>query len=323
MTLGGRSRTLWLAAALAAAVAPWLASGLAHQTRQPLPAEPLGTDGEAIFPVVEGWGPAKDGSTVILLGHYNRNSRTALDIPIGPDNRIEPGGPDHGQPTHFEPGQQHGVFAIKVPPDFGTNRLTWTITVNGQSSRVSFWLNPPYFIDFFRHAASGNQPPVVRFAADGPTHTGPPIATAQTLSGTVGQPVTLRLWASDVPGTAVGAGDELAALRGRTPRIVDPVAIVGNETFGGPGAARARSDPPDIVVNWHKYRGPGTATFGQRRLPLVTKGDAALFVEATTTASFSAPGDYTLRAQITDESGPNGGGDQCCWTTAHVKVTIK
>ena len=139
-----------------------------QKPREPLPAEPLGSGAEAIFPVLEGWGPHKDGSTVILLGYYNRNRTTSFDIPIGPDNRIEPGGPDYGQPTHFEPFQQHGVFAIKVPPGFGTSKLTWTLKVNGQESKVTFWLNPPYWVDFFKNAASGNEPPVVALRARWP-----------------------------------------------------------------------------------------------------------------------------------------------------------
>ena len=40
-----------------------------------------------------------------------------LDIPIGPNNRIEPGGPDMGQPTHFLPGRQWGMFTVPVPKD--------------------------------------------------------------------------------------------------------------------------------------------------------------------------------------------------------------
>ena len=68
-----------------------------------------------IYPAFEGWGPLKDGSNVLLLGYFNRNKDQALDIPIGPDNRIEPGGPDYGQPTHFLTGRQYGVFAITVP----------------------------------------------------------------------------------------------------------------------------------------------------------------------------------------------------------------
>ena len=85
----------------------------------PLVLEPIGARGEAIFPAFEGWGPDKNGENVLLLGYYNRNKSQELVIPIGPDNRIEPDGPDYGQPTHFYPGRQHGVFAIKVPKDFG------------------------------------------------------------------------------------------------------------------------------------------------------------------------------------------------------------
>jgi hypothetical protein len=43
---------------------------------------------------------------------------------------------------------------------------------------------------------------------------------------------------------------------------------------------------------------------------------------AATAAMFSAPGEYTLRLQANDATGDGGGGFQCCWTTAHVKVTV-
>ena len=33
------------------------------------------------------------GPSVFWLGYYNRNRNQELDIPIGPNNRIEPGGP--------------------------------------------------------------------------------------------------------------------------------------------------------------------------------------------------------------------------------------
>jgi hypothetical protein len=44
--------------------------------------------------------------------------------------------------------------------------------------------------------------------------------------------------------------------------------------------------------------------------------------KATTTATFSAPGEYIIRAQVNDRTGDGGGGFQCCWTNAHVKVTV-
>ena len=87
-------------------------------------------------------------------------------MPIGPDNRIEPAGPDYGQPTHFLSGRQWGVFAITVPKDFGTKKLTWTLTANGHTSTVQLWLNPKYWIDFYKNGANGNEPPRIKFSAD-------------------------------------------------------------------------------------------------------------------------------------------------------------
>ena len=312
------------------------ASG-AQQPRAPLVLEPLGTAGEAIFPALEGWGPDKNGDTLILLGYYNRNKTQELDIPIGPDNRIEPGGPDFGQPTHFYAGRQHGVFAIKVPKDFGTQKLTWTLTANGQTSTISFWLNPAYWVNFYRHPANGNEPPVIKLLRDGPTMTGPPATIAQTLAGAVGTPVTLTLWASDVP-TKVNEGEEALAQRNRASAAArgnqDSVAIINGQVIGGgaggpsnaPGTLprdAAPANPPDITVNWRKHRGPGNVTFAQTRIPLVTKRNPTLYLEATTTATFAAPGEYIIRAQVNDTSGDGGGGEQCCWTTALVRVDVR
>jgi hypothetical protein len=76
-------------------------------------------------------------------------------------------------------------------------------------------------------------------------------------------------------------------------------------------------------VIWKKYRGPGEVTVADEVLPLENGGDAAKFLEAKTTATFSAPGEYWLRAVVNDSSGDGGGGDQCCWTTAHIVVNVK
>jgi hypothetical protein len=327
----------WTAALVLVATVAFLATvrGAAQLPRAPLVLEPLGSKGEAIFAALEGWGPDKSGDNVILLGYYNRNKTQELTIPIGPDNRIEPDGPDYGQPTYFYPGRQHGVFAIKVPKDFGAQKLTWTLTANGQTTSVTFWLNPPYWVNFFKHPANGNEPPVIKFASDGATMTGPPVGFAQTLSGAVGQPIRFALWASDVP-TKMTEGEEALAVRNRASAAArgnqDAVAIINGQVIGGAGgpsiAAGALprdagpANPPDITVNWRKHRG-ADVTFAQPRIPLVTKKNATLFLEATTTATFSSPGEYVVRAQVNDTSGDGGGGDQCCWTTALVKVNVK
>src|SRR5688500_1104467 len=95
--------------------AGWLAiSASAQQGAERLPAlrEAFGDTGQAVDPDFEGWGTSQDGAShLIVLGYMNRNKTQTLEIPVGPNNRIEPGGPDYGQPTVFVPGRQTTVFA--------------------------------------------------------------------------------------------------------------------------------------------------------------------------------------------------------------------
>jgi hypothetical protein len=331
-----------LAAATLVVAAAFIVVADAQQPQRPnIPSgvllEPLGATGEAIYPAFEGWGPLKDGTTVLLLGYFSRN-KEPLDVPIGPDNRIEPGGPDFGQPTHFQSGRQYGVFAIAVPKDFGTRKLTWTLNANGHNTVVQFWLNPPYWIDFYKNGANGNEPPRIKFSPTGPEFIGPPREKfVQTLTAAVGQPLDLTAWAADQPPTTTseeGPSGAAAAGPARSPRAPaanEPLpAIIGGRVIsgspaaqGGGAAAAAREKRGDIQVLWKKYRGPGDVKIAEETINLANGGDAKKFVEAKTTATFSAPGTYWLRAQVNDSSGNGGGGDQCCWTTAHVVVNVK
>jgi len=310
-------------------------------------AEPVGNAAGPIYAAFEGWGPLRDGTNALLVGYFNRNKNQELDIPIGPDNNIEPGGPDQGQPTHFLTGRQYGMFAITVPKDFGTKKLTWTIVANGQKTAVTFWLNPPYWVDFFKNTANENQPPRIKFTPDGFDHMGPPREkTVATLSGAVGQPVDLTAWAADQPptrlfettppgsdGAAGAAGATGARGAGARPNAANepPPAFIGGRVVqvgaagGGAGGAAAEGRRPrgDIQVIWKKFRGPGDVKIANETLALENGGDAKKWVEAKTTATFSAPGTYWLRAQVNDSSGNGGGGDQCCWTSAVIVVNVK
>ena len=73
-----------------------------------------------------------------------------------------------------------------------------------------------------------------------------------------------------------------------------------------------------VTLTWFKHQGPGDVTFseGSSRVPVAG-------AEATTMATFSAPGDYMLRVRANDASGVSGAGHaQCCWTNGFVKVTV-
>jgi hypothetical protein len=333
-------------AALAAVIAlgSWVivGAGQAQPGQTPLPLEPLGVRGEAVFPAFEGWGPTKDGKEVVLFGYYNRNQDQVLDIPVGPNNMLEPGGPDLGQPTHFLARRQYGVFAIEVPKDFGNKRYTWTIVANGQKTVVTGWKNPPYWIEFYKNTANGNEPPSMRFTETGPALQGPITGWSQTLTARVNEPLALNVWVTDKPtdepegrggppqpppaagaagadgrGGRGGRGDADAAGRGGRGG-----AAAGGGGGGG-GGGRGGEQRGDVTILWQKYRGPADIKFSEERSLLFNKRDAKLVMHGTTQATFPQAGEYAVLVTAQDQSGAGGGGDQCCWTAARIRVSVK
>lgn len=282
----------------------------AQPPRAPLSLEPEGARGEAVFPALEGWYENDDGTFTILLGYFNRNEEP-LDIPIGPDNRIEPGGPDMGQPSHFFPGREWGVFSITVPADSEDQEFTWTLTANNQQSVVTFWLNPAYYVDMFLNRANGNVPPTLRVVPGGDSLQGPSRGVQTSYTATVGQPLELWAHASDVP-------------------LTNP-----------PQHPRRGRERPPLTLRWELYRGPADVEFAfesndqDTRMPqvigaIVLPNDQARHAfedisggETTSLATFAEPGDYRLIVTVNDISGNGGSGDQCCWTTAHVDVSVQ
>jgi hypothetical protein len=259
------------------------------QTPSPFPlSNPIRERGSSITPAYEGWYVESDGNIRLLVGYFNRNTQQELDVPVGPNNRVEPGGPDQGQPTHFLTSRQWGVFTITVPKDFGDKKLTWTIVANGYSNTVTLHTKKDWMVEPFLDAASKNRPPVLKFDAGKP-FTGPPTTVAATYSATAGEPLSLTTWATDE---------------------VAKVNAEGSRGFAEPVAP--------LIVSWSKFRGPGDVTFSQTRPAL----DRANGGKATTSATFGAPGEYILRVQANDASGDGGGGFQCCWTNAHVAVSV-
>src|ERR1700683_5418507 len=103
---------------------------------------PQHDSGQSITPAFEGWFPNPDGTFSILFGYLNRNAKQELDIPVGAANKIEPGGPDRGQPTHFLSDRNWGVFTITVPKDFGSSKIVCSLTANGGATPAPASLDP-------------------------------------------------------------------------------------------------------------------------------------------------------------------------------------
>jgi hypothetical protein len=283
---------------VAAAVVLTCLAGAPAFAQQELVMEPLKDSGLNVYPAFEGWYQNPDGSYTLLVGYYNRNKKQILDIPIGPENRIEPGGPDQGQPTHFLVGRGWGTVAIKVPKDFGAKKLTWTLTANGKTVSTPLGLQKGYQIEPFLDAAMGNKPPVLKWSEKGPELTGPPppLSAAHALNGVVGENVTITYWLTDDGHEEPPTG--------------------GSAVAPPPGGAQAPPRRPRASTILSKYRGPGDITFANAR-PAVEND------KVTTTAKFSLPGEYFIRVEANDSSGVGGGGFQCCWTTGYIKVNVK
>jgi hypothetical protein len=90
---------------------------------------------------------------------------------------------------------------------------------------------------------------------------------------------------------------------------------------GGAGTARGAEPEGSLSYEWFKYRGPGKVIFVQPRGIMTERQTSST---ATSTVTFSEPGDYVLQAIIDDGSGESAGnfGYHCCWTNVEVKVHV-
>lgn len=231
--------------------------------------------GQDVAPVFEGWEQNPDGSYSFVFGYLNRNYEEEIDIPIGPDNTIDPGG-DRGQPTHFYPRRQRFLFKVIVPGDWDKQRrVVWTLTSRGRTNQARGWLQPEWELNdgvIAENNAGGvldpnNKPPSITGSA------------AQTIV----LPNTVELTAS--------ASDD--GLPKRAPR---------------PSSANSNSDPAlnpnpaarrqaGVQIKWILYRGPGKVDFDPDSSGPEVYGKP---VTLTSKVSFGAPGRYLLRAIASD-----------------------
>jgi len=285
-----------------------VAAGALVSAQVQLPSNPPKQFGASISPAYEGWFDNPDGTHSFLIGYYSRNTEQEIDIPIGPNNHFEPGPADMGQPTHFLTRRRFGMFTVTVPKEFPrTQKITWTLTVNGTTTTIPFYMHIDYNISPFKSTEEApnrdfNKPAFIKFEENGPTFMGPSINPAMTTkviskNATVGTPMPLTVWADDDALYSTGGNGPMAGAR------------------------------PAVSLVISKYRGPGNVTLGPGRITFETlKGGKPLQPysgKTTAQVNFSAPGNYLVLVTANDYSGNGGGGSGCCWTNALIKVAVK
>jgi len=271
--------------------------------------------GQNVSPAFEGWEQNADGSYNFLFGYMNRNWEEELDVPIGPDNNVEPGGPDQGQPTHFLPRRNRFIFKVHVPKDWGTKDVVWTLTTQGKTEKAYATLRLDSLVDDVVKASEtgalgagtsspevrANKPPVIRLEGD------------RHRTAKAGEPLPLVAWVTDdgVPKQrSIGLDQTSAAVRreeaeGRrvsNPMMVPPrQATVGKRVglhlswFVYRGAGRVSFDPPQIKA-WEDTRTGANSPWA----PLFTVPPPPKDGKWIARAVFDEAGTYVLRARADD-----------------------
>lgn len=251
--------------------------------------------GQAIQPIFEGWSWAPDGSINMHFGYLNRNYAETPEIPIGANNRIEPGGPDRGQPTFFYTRTNRNLFTVNVPKTWGPKEeLIWTVTFNGKTERAVGWLQAEWEIDPAGGASGGGNTDPERAANKAPAiaiGTVPEVrlpATASLVATLTDdglpkpRPRAKPAVGQETPPTLQGGGEAPVNVPEAAARETPPGATTG-----------PRAKPMGLVVSWIVWRGPANVAFTPHYAPNMDG-------KTETRATFSVPGEYVLRATADD-----------------------
>jgi hypothetical protein len=228
--------------------------------------------GVDVTPAYEGWAKNPDGTFSLYFGYLNRNFEEELEIPVGPNNTVEPGG-DRGQPSHFYPRRQHFVFKVVVPKDWGLDRkVVWTLTVRGRTNFAKGWLQPEWEINKLIMMEN--------FGGDVDDDN-----EAPTITGSLAQTVAL----------AAGATLTVTARDDGRPK---------------PKGKRNADEAEGLRVFWIQYRSPGPVTFdpseasAENGKPLTSTTKATFKVPGTyilraiaSDGSLETPYDITVTVQ--------------------------
>jgi hypothetical protein len=261
-----------------------------------------------ITPVYEGWLPNPDGSFELLFGYMNREGTGDTFIPLGPNNHIDPGGPDLGQPTNFFPRRNRFTFQVHVPKDFGAKEIVWSVTSKGRTDKAYGTLKPDYVLDDTSIMANIGTGGGLSTTPDMVGNKAPQVTVEGVKSRTarVGEPVAFAAVATD---------------DGKPNRKNMPAAIGGDYSlpasanglrisffvYRGPGAA-VTFDPPQTEV-WEDRRDGGNSPWSAGfKTPPVPEGN-----RWQARATFDEPGTYVVRALAHD-----GG----LWASQDVTVVV-
>ena len=281
-----------------------LVSALIGAATLPVPGQSY-SSGQPVWPAFEGWERNDDGSASLVFGYMNDNWQEEFDVPVGPENSIEPGGPDRGQPTHFQPRRNRFIFRVRVPKDWGDKEMVWSLTTHGIARKAYGSLRTDLLIeniDIMSETGAlgaGTSNPEIR-ADKPPTIT---LVGPQSLTATVGKPLTLTAIVTDdgVPrprGSGGGRGRGGEGVEVRPPSRITVGKSLGLHLswFVYRGAGASVAFEPRQIKTWEDTREGANSPWAPRWIAPAVPPEGKYVVAAT----FDQPGTYVLRARADD-----------------------
>ncbi|MBL4574211.1 MAG: hypothetical protein JKY86_14250 [Gammaproteobacteria bacterium] len=292
--------------ALAVALVGLIAAPLFAQVPPHLRDYPLATrkaSGDLVGPMFNGWIKNPDNSVTMIFGFVNRNREEIVDIPLGPNNFIEPAMFDGAQPTHFPVYsrrgfigiQERGVFAVTVPPEMAGTEVIWTLKHEGYSYSIPGRATSTAYEMSAGEQALGSLNPTIRFDMDGEVSIDRQGFYAESITASVGKPVTLTAYAQD------------RGNRSDYEELEQTIFPLGTE--------------------WIMHRGPARPDFSSEKITGRDRAKAnegmSDWTTVQTEATFWEAGEYIIRLRVDNFEAPDSKFDnQCCWSNAYIPVTV-
>jgi hypothetical protein len=269
------------------------------------PLSTRGTTGEIVAPMFNGWIANEDGSTTMIFGFANQNRTATVDVPLGPNNKLEPAQLQGAQPTHFPVYsrrgfvgiQERGAFGVTVPADMTGTEVIWTLTSGGNTYSIPGRATSAAYELSAGISASGSLRPAIRFSEGGPESVNEVGIYAEPKTVKVGQALTLSALMQD---------------RGERDGYADVVPYYDLGTFWvmHQGPAEPEIETPEIAGSVRAENNPIDPNINE-------------WTEVSTQVTFPEPGNYIIRLRVDNFEAPDSQFDNvCCYSNAYFPVTV-
>lgn len=306
-----------------------VAGAVALRAQSPRPLGPV-PEAARIAPFFDGWYANPDGTFSFSFGYSNLN-KTAVEIPIGPNNFITPKEYDGRQPTVFLPVENNANRGGGPNAGVATADAQGAPAGGGRGARGGgggggggnqYDRQRGVFTVTVPASFKGDVVWTLRHQGQTWTIPGRATSTAYQLSWpmAMGSTPPLLQFQEKGPSGRGPTGLQGPALQAKVGTPIDLTVWVHDDAVHEKEPIPVKREAvPAMNVTFYKHAGPAApVVFSAPKIPL-----AMVQGKASTTATFNEPGEYVIRARAdTFGNVDSTAADQCCWTNGYWKVSV-